>query len=199
MTDPVTGEAFAVTYNDLIAVTVGVPYAPFIWPDFASLLVDLEQQLSPPELGRRLAVIRTELGLDAAVQEPYPNVVEASPGVTCSDSVNPRSFAAWQSAADSAEARYGRFSRIWNWTWSARRSWPSSAGQDRFLGPWTAPTSSPVLVVGNYFDPPPLTRALWPRHSCCPVHDCCPTPGGGTPPTSAPATSAWTVTSPDTC
>jgi hypothetical protein len=79
MTDPVTGEAFAVTYNDLIAVTVGVPYAPFIWPDFAPLLVDLEQQLSPPELGRRLAVIRTELGLDAAVQEPYPNVVEASP------------------------------------------------------------------------------------------------------------------------
>ena len=98
-------------------------------------------------------MIRTELGLDAAVQEPYPNVVEASPGVTCSDSVNPRSFAAWQSAADSAEARYGRFGRIWNWTWSACRSWPSSAGQDRFLGPWTAPTSSPVLVVGNYFDP----------------------------------------------
>ncbi len=153
ITDPVTGEAFTVTYNDLIAVTVGVLYAPFIWPDFASLLVDLEQQLSPPELGRRLAVIRTELGLDAAVQEPYPNVIEASPGVTCSDSVNPRSFATWQSAADSAEARYGRFGRVWNWNWSACRSWPSSAGQDRFLGPWTAPTSSPVLVVGNYFDP----------------------------------------------
>jgi hypothetical protein len=153
ITDPVTGEAFTVTYNDLIAVTVGALYAPFVWPDFAALLADLEQQLSAAKLGERLAVIRTELGLDAAAQEAYPNVVEAFPGVTCSDSVNPRSFATWQSAADSAEARFGRFGRFWNWTGSTCRSWPSSAGQDRYLGPWTAPTSSPVLVVGNHFDP----------------------------------------------
>jgi pimeloyl-ACP methyl ester carboxylesterase len=152
-TDPVTGAGFAMTYNDLIAVTVGALYAPVIWPDFASLLVDLEQQLSPAALGQRLAVVRTELGLEAAEQEPYPSVVEAGPGVTCADSVNPRSFEAWQSAADSAEARYGRFGRFWNWVGGACRSWPSSAGQDRFPGPWTAPTSAPVLVVGNHFDP----------------------------------------------
>ncbi|MBB3084111.1 alpha/beta hydrolase [Geodermatophilus sabuli] len=151
--DPVTGEAFSVTYNDLIAVTVGALYAPVIWPDLALLLTDLEQQVSPVALGQRLAVIRTELGLDAALQEPYPNVVEAFPGVTCSDSVNPRDFAVWQSAADSAEVRYGRFGRLWNWAGSVCRSWPSSAGQDRFMGPWTASTSAPVLVVGNHFDP----------------------------------------------
>jgi pimeloyl-ACP methyl ester carboxylesterase len=151
--DPVTGATFSVTYNDLIAVTVGALHAPFIWPDFAALLVDLEQQLSPAALGQRLAAVRTELGLEAAEQEPYPNVVEAFPGVTCSDSVNPRSFATWQSAADSAEARFGRFGRFWNWIASACRSWPSSAGQDRYPGPWTAPTAAPVLVVGNHFDP----------------------------------------------
>jgi pimeloyl-ACP methyl ester carboxylesterase len=151
--DPVSGAAFGVTYNDLIAVTVGALYAPFIWPDFAALLVDLEQQLSPAALGERLAVVRTELGLDAAAREPYPNVVEAFPGVTCADSDNPRSFAAWQSAADSAEARYGRFGRFWNWASGACRSWPSSAGQDRYPGPWTASTAAPVLVVGNHFDP----------------------------------------------
>jgi pimeloyl-ACP methyl ester carboxylesterase len=152
-TDPVTGGAFSVTYNDLIAVTVGALHAPITWPDFASFIVDLEQQLSPAALGQRLAVVRTELGLEAAAREPYPNVVEALPGVTCSDSTNPRSFATWQSAADSAEARYGRFGRFWNWTGSVCRSWPSSAGQDRHPGPWTAPTSAPVLVVGNHFDP----------------------------------------------
>jgi pimeloyl-ACP methyl ester carboxylesterase len=153
ITDPATGETFTVTYNDLIAVTLGALYTPFIWPDLAFLLADLEQQLSPAALGQRLAAIRTKLGLAAAAQEEYPNYVEASPGVACSDSINPRSFAAWQSAADNAEARYGRFGRIWNWAWSACRSWPSTAGQDRHLGPWTARTSSPVLVVGNYFDP----------------------------------------------
>jgi pimeloyl-ACP methyl ester carboxylesterase len=153
ITDPSTGETFEVTYNDLIAVTLGALYATFIWPDLGLLLAGLEQQLSPAALGQRLAVIRTKLGLDGMAQEEYPNAVEAPPGVACSDSVNPRSFAAWQSAADSAEARYGRFGRIWNWALSACRSWPSAAGQDRLLGPWTARTSSPVLVVGNHFDP----------------------------------------------
>jgi pimeloyl-ACP methyl ester carboxylesterase len=152
ITDPFTGDTFTVTYNDLIAVTLGALYAPFIWPDLAFLLADLEQQLAPEELGRRLATIRTELGLEAA-QEEYPNFIEGFPGVACSDSVNPRSFEAWQSAADEAEARYGRFGRLWNWALSACRSWPSTAGEDRYLGPWTAETSSPVLVVGNHFDP----------------------------------------------
>jgi pimeloyl-ACP methyl ester carboxylesterase len=153
ITDPVTGETFQMTYNDLIAVTLGALYAPVIWPDLAFFLSDLEQRLDQAALGQRLAVIRAELGLAAAPQEQYPNIVEASPGVACSDSVNPRSFAAWQSAADSAEARYGRFGRLWNWDLSACRSWPSTAGQDRYTGPWTTPTSSPVLVVGNLFDP----------------------------------------------
>jgi pimeloyl-ACP methyl ester carboxylesterase len=153
ITDPGTGETFTVTYNDLIAVTLGALHAPFIWPYLAELLADLEQQLSPAVLGVRLAAIRTALGLAPAAQEPYPNFVESYPGVACSDSVNPRSFAAWQSAADRAEARYGRFGRIWNWVASVCRAWPSTAGQDRYLGPWTARTASPVLIVGNYFDP----------------------------------------------
>jgi pimeloyl-ACP methyl ester carboxylesterase len=153
ITDPITGDTFTVTYNDLIAVTLGALYAPFIWPDLAFLLADLEQQLSPEVLGRRLAAIRTELGLAAAPQEEYPNFVEGYPGVGCSDSVNPRSFKAWQSAADAAEATYGYFGRVWNWAFSACRPWPSTAGEDRYLGPWTAETSSPVLIVGNHFDP----------------------------------------------
>jgi hypothetical protein len=73
--------------------------------------------------------------------------------VACSDSVNPRSFAAYQRAADTAERRYGYFGRLWTWVSDICRPWPRIAGQDRYLGPWTARTSSPVLVVGNYFDP----------------------------------------------
>jgi len=153
ITDPFSGQTFTVTYNDLIAVTVGALSAPFIWPDFAGLLADLEQQLPPAVLGQRVATIRARLGLAAPAQEEYPNFVESYPGVTCSDSVNPRSFSTWQSADDRAEARYGRFGRFWNWDASVCRAWPATAGQDRYLGPWTARTASPVLVVGNYFDP----------------------------------------------
>lgn len=151
--DPFTGERFTFTYNDLIASTLGALYASFVWPDLAFFLADLEQQLSPSALGQRLAAVRTGLGLGTAAQEPYPNFVENFPGVVCSDSVNPRSFATWQTSADRAEARYGRFGRIWHWTASVCRAWPTSAGQDRHLGPWTARTAAPVLVVGNTFDP----------------------------------------------
>jgi pimeloyl-ACP methyl ester carboxylesterase len=153
ITDPSSGETFTVTYNDLIAVTLGALYSPFVWPDFAFLLADLERQVSPAALGQRLGAVRTKLGLAAAVQEDYPNDVEGRVGVGCSDSINPRSFAAYQRAADRAESRYGYFGRIWNWALSACRAWPRTAGQDRHLGPWTARTSSPVLIVGNYFDP----------------------------------------------
>jgi pimeloyl-ACP methyl ester carboxylesterase len=153
ITDPFTGETFKVTYNDLIALTLGALYGPFIWPDLALILADLEQQLSPEVLGQRLAAIRTELGLAPAPQEEYPNFVEGPPGVGCSDSINPRSFDAWQAAADAAEATYGYFGRLWNWALSACRSWPATVGEDRYLGPWTAATAAPVLIVGNYFDP----------------------------------------------
>jgi pimeloyl-ACP methyl ester carboxylesterase len=153
ITDPVTGETFTFTYNDLIAVTLSALYAPPIWPDLALFLADLEAQVPPAVLGERLAAIRTKLGLSGVAQEEYPNDVEGSPGVTCSDTINPRSFQAWQSAADRNATRYGYFGRIWNWAWSACRAWPRTAGQDRHLGPWTTRTSSPVLVVGNYFDP----------------------------------------------
>jgi pimeloyl-ACP methyl ester carboxylesterase len=151
--DPGSGEQFTLTYNDLIAVTLGALYAPFIWPDLGFLLADLEQQVAPTALGRRLALIREGLGLNGLEQEPYPNFVEAFPGVACSDSVNPRDFATWQSSADRAEDRLGQFARVWHWAGSVCRAWPESAGQDRYLGPWTARTASPVLVVGNFFDP----------------------------------------------
>jgi hypothetical protein len=153
ITDPSTGETFTVTYNDLIAVTLGALYTAFVWPDLAALLADLQRRLPPAALGQRLAAIRAKLGLAGAAQQEYPNDVEGAPGVGCSDATNPRSFASWQRAADRAEHRYGYFGRIWNWALSACRSWPRTAGQDRHLGPWTAYTSSPVLIVGNYFDP----------------------------------------------
>ena len=139
--------------NVLIGLTLGALYVPSVWPDLAFLLADLEQQVSSTALGQRVADLRVALGLAAAPQEEYPNFVEAGPGVGCSDSVNPRDFGAWQTAADKAEATYGRFGRIWNWALSPCRSWPTTAGQDRYMGPWTARTSSPVLIVGNYFDP----------------------------------------------
>ena len=149
--DPETGEPVVFTDNDVIGLTLGGLYTAAVWPQLASLLAYLDDQVSPAALGERLAALRSALGMTAA--DYYPNDVEGSPGVACSDTLNPRAFGAWQRAADRAEGDYGYFGRIWNWAWSACRSWPATAGQDRHLGPWTTRTSVPVLVVGNYFDP----------------------------------------------
>jgi hypothetical protein len=60
---------------------------------------------------------------------------------------------AWERAAATTERRHGYFGRPWTWLSSSCHAWPVTAGQDRYLGPWTARTASPVLVVGNYYDP----------------------------------------------
>ena len=154
--DPGTGQTVTFTYNDLIGLTLGDLYQAAVWPDLAGLLAYLEGQVSPAVLGEKLAANRARFGLTAnptATAAYYANEVEGSPGVACSDTLNPRSFAAWQQSADRNERQYGYFGRVWNWTWSSCRAWPSGAGQARYLGPWTTRTSAPVLVVGNYFDP----------------------------------------------
>ncbi|MCU7727779.1 alpha/beta hydrolase [Actinoplanes sp. KI2] len=148
--NPATGQTITFTYNDLIGLTLGDLYRASTWADLASILAYLEGQVSPAVLGEKLAANRARFGLTAAY---YANDVEGSPGVTCSDTLNPRSFGAWQRSADRNESRYGYFGRVWNWTWSSCRVWPAGAGQDRYLGPWTTRTAAPVLVVGNYFDP----------------------------------------------
>jgi hypothetical protein len=127
-------------------------YSPFAWPDLADLLVALEQA-APAQVEAARDALAHALGLaPAPAQQPYPNVVEGFPGVACSDSDNPGSYAAWPRAAAAAEARYGYFGRIWTWASSACQPWPGRAA-DRYTGPWTARTSNPVLVVGNFFDP----------------------------------------------
>ena len=83
----------------------------------------------------------------------YPNFVEGFPSVLCSDSVNPPNYRSWPQAADRIERKQGRFGRLWLWYSGVCQPWVESAGQDRYLGPWTETTNSPVLVVGNYYDP----------------------------------------------
>jgi pimeloyl-ACP methyl ester carboxylesterase len=150
--DP-NGGTITITYAILVNVTLGALYSPQSWPDLAGLLKQLEDLANPAAVGQSLATLRAKLGVDVAAQEEYPNVIEGPPGVYCSDSVNPKSFDAWRLAAAEADQRFGYFGRPWTWLSSVCLPWPTSAGQDRYLGPWTARTSSPVLVVGNYFDP----------------------------------------------
>jgi len=139
--------------SDLIAISLGALYAPFVWPDFAEFLRAVERRASRAKVEQRTTTLRTKLGLAAPKQEEYPNFVEGFPGVLCSDANNPGRHRAYRASADRAERDYGYFGRVWNWAASACAVWPKDAGRDRYTGPWSARTPNPVLVVGNYFDP----------------------------------------------
>ena len=142
-----------VTYARFVTVTLGFLYASHTWPDAATLIADLERRAKPAVLARDLSTLRSELGVAAEPQEPYPNVLEGKPAAACSDSNNPDTFTAWTRTAARTERQHGYFGRPWTWSWSECLTWPKTAGQDRYVGPWTARTARPVLVVGNYFDP----------------------------------------------
>lgn len=141
------------TYQDLISSTLGAMYNSFSWPDFALFLADIESQASAVQLGMRLDALRADLGLAQKKGDPdYVNWIEGFPGVACSDSVNPQDYGAWWNAAQQAEADFGYFGPIWTYVSSICSDWPTQP-RGRYLGPFTANTSNPVLVVGNFFDP----------------------------------------------
>jgi pimeloyl-ACP methyl ester carboxylesterase len=147
------GSVFFFAYQDLISNSLGAMYNSFSWPDFALFLADIESLAPPSMLGARLYAVWEDLGFINKRGFPhYPNFIEGFPGVACADSDNPDNYPAWWNAAQQAEADFGYFGPLWTYVSSICAAWPG--GQTgRYTGPFTAVTASPVLVVGNFFDP----------------------------------------------
>jgi pimeloyl-ACP methyl ester carboxylesterase len=143
-------------YSILIAITLGALYDSSGWEDFAQLLADIESAaakkaaLAPARQAAVTALLERPLYVTKrAFPANYENFFESFPGVVCADSVNPTSYSAWSSAADSAT---GYFGRLWTWTASICAVW-TAKDDDRYIGPFNRFTANPVLVVGNRFDP----------------------------------------------
>ena len=167
------GSTFLVDYSNLIGATLGAMYDSPSWPEFASLLADVEAQAaSPVTLAARL---QRFLRRPAYQDDFYPNDLEGFPGVACSDSDNPTHFAAWSINGALADARFGYFGRPWTWFSSICAEWPGF-DHDRYMGPFTRRTANPVLVVGNHFDPATryegalIVDELLPRSALLSVH-----------------------------
>lgn len=139
------------TYQDVIGSALGALYAADAWPALGDFLAAVEKPNAPAVAAARAALTRA-LGLAGPGTATMPQTVEGFVGVACSDSRNPASYAAWPTAGAQADAESGYFGRLWTWASSPCQPWPGQ-GDDRYLGPWTAPTANPVLVVGNRFDP----------------------------------------------
>ena len=145
------------TYDFLIADATSAMYAPEVWdgPDGAAALFDAladaalakdrRAAADAARLHRALAEQLTAPGEEAT----YDNGFDAYFGNHCADAQYPQHFPAWL-AIDRYAREGSRFGPYWWWFNAGCAHWPVNA--DRHVGPWTARTSAPVLVVGNYFD-----------------------------------------------
>ncbi|WP_270040015.1 alpha/beta hydrolase [Solirubrobacter ginsenosidimutans] len=155
------GTTETINYSTLISITLGAMYDSHQWEDLAGFLALLEgigagsriaatvprpAVPGPPRYTPPGANTRRGIELD------YMNFIEAFPGVACSDSNNPRLYAAWSINGALADAQFGYFGRLWTWASSICAEWPGR-DKDRYMGPFNAVTANPVLVVGNRFDP----------------------------------------------
>jgi pimeloyl-ACP methyl ester carboxylesterase len=153
VTDPVTGEQFFVTYQDLIGLTLGTLYDPFAYADFAALLAALEAFATPAAIGSALARLEATTGLVNKRGFPhYVNFAEGFPAVACEDGNNPTDYKIWSTQGAAADEAFGYFGRIWTWASSPCAQWPLD-DPGRYLGPFNADTANPVLVIGNLYDP----------------------------------------------
>lgn len=152
LVDPVSGQASEYNYSFLIGDTLSAMYDSPVWPFFAGFLAFLEGNADPAATGSARAQFRQALGVDDTTFVRYVNDVEGFPGVACSDTDNPNSYSAWSRAGKAADAKYGYFGKIWTWVSSICAKWPG-ADAARYVGPFTAATAAPVLVIGNQFDP----------------------------------------------
>jgi pimeloyl-ACP methyl ester carboxylesterase len=145
---------FSYTYDLLIADAAGVMYVPEIWPDYAAFLDEVADIALADQPATALVALGRERLLQrlaSSRQEPdYPNSLDAYFGNHCADTEYPRRFETYRAIGAYAE-RGSRFGPYWWWMNAGCANWPTSP--DRYVGPWTARTSAPVLVVGNFFDP----------------------------------------------
>ena len=137
------------TEPQMVNATLGTLYSPYAWAPLSALLTDLEQRRPAAVTAARRALADT-LGVTAA--SGFAQTIEGFAGVGCADSDNPTAYLAWPLTAAAAEAADGYFGRTWTWSSSACLPWPGRH-DGRYVGPWTARTANPVLVVGNRFDP----------------------------------------------
>ena len=144
---------FRYTYDLLIADAASVMYSPEVWSDYATFLdfvADLALGDRPAaDLVSRRARLLERLA-PAQPEADYPNFLDAYYGNQCADTEYPQRFSTYRATADYAK-RGSQFGPFWWWPNAGCANWPTSP--DRYVGPWTARTSAPVLVVGNRFDP----------------------------------------------
>ncbi|MEO8180142.1 MAG: alpha/beta hydrolase [Deltaproteobacteria bacterium] len=144
----------AYTYDVLISDTTSAMYSPEFWggpSGFGALFAALAAAALGDASARTQAgsVLQALTQLFYPVSEEYENGNDAYYGNHCSDAEYPESLGEYGSIGSYAQDG-SPFGPYWWWSSAGCAGWPVAS--DRYTGPWSAETSAPVLVVGNFFD-----------------------------------------------
>lgn len=136
------GYIVTVTDRLIVSEALGAMYGSMQWASFAEGLAFVEgvAGLSPSS---------TRAALAPFPEQPRYSGGEGFYGVLCSETNNPSRFGAWADHARTAPAPFGR---LWTFRSSPCAGWPGT-DEDRYLGPYTTPTSAPILIASSTFDP----------------------------------------------
>lgn len=158
------------TYADFVGLNLALLYSPEYGPELvteiASAVWDL---LYPPADGtaatKRKSAARTIVKLQKTVEDRqqgvpvagyarYDNSLDAFAAIACTDSRNSKNLASFGKLADQADVAAPYFGRLWLWNLAScsSKNW-TVKDEDAYRGPFNKRTSSPVLIVGNYWDP----------------------------------------------
>jgi pimeloyl-ACP methyl ester carboxylesterase len=149
------GGIFEYSYDFVVTDSASVMYAPEQWGDYANFLGFVSDAIQGDPTASKRALqkrrsIEQAIRNAAPKRAPYNNGTEAYLGNHCSDAEYPSVLPIFSAIGRYAQA--GSFQGpFWWWGNTGCAAWPTAP--DRYIGPWTARTSAPVLVVGNFFDP----------------------------------------------
>ena len=164
----------AATYADFVGTTLGMLYDGYGGPDYVTEYAAYLYGLITPtsaasaDAAQRKATVASLIKLKKMVKEhqrqrgipgrafgfPYDNSLDAFQTIGCTDSRNSPNLAKFPALAKAADKKAPYFGRLWLWNQAGCSSpkWKVK-DEDAYRGPFTKRTSSPVLVVGNYWDP----------------------------------------------
>jgi pimeloyl-ACP methyl ester carboxylesterase len=149
------GVGFLYTYDFLIGDAASAMYSPESWggPEGYGVFLDLVADAALGDQSARAKARAARRSFLQAISQPeepdYDNGFDAYFGNQCADTQYPGTFFEFRRIDRFARAG-SRFGPYWWWFNAGCTDWPVAA--DRYAGPWTARTSAPVLVVGNFFD-----------------------------------------------
>lgn len=146
------GSVFELDYSTFVSITVQVLYgSPEVWTPLAADLQSLYAGVGAPAAAARMQATALAVANEVGFADGPP-FDDSFTAVTCSETDNPTRQRAWTHNAAQQAALYGAPGEFWAWGSLPCATWPA-ADEDRYTGAWDVPTSNPILLVNNFFDP----------------------------------------------